>query len=168
MFTKSFFPATYGMSTDSFVGIQASYYAFAALRNSVKWCTIMFSSVSGVPDFSPKSVTLPPIATRVSYFFPLVSLEMSLFPRIFCTHFAVCSLYREYVVRYFLPDGVFLPCEPRAGFFTSAYYVRIQSINQLPTLYYCCTVVCKIQHSIPCSSLSTLINRKWAKSAFSY
>ena len=24
-----------------------------------KWCTIMFSSVSGMPDFSPKSVTLP-------------------------------------------------------------------------------------------------------------
>ena len=38
------------------------------------------------------------------------------------------SLYGEHVVRFFLPDGVFLPCD-QAGFLTSAY-VRIQSINQ--------------------------------------
>ena len=49
-----------------------------------------------------------PIATRVS-FFPFVYLGMSLFPSIFCT-IAAFSLYGEYVVRSFLPDGVFLPC----------------------------------------------------------
>ena len=38
----------------------------------------------------------------------------------------------EYVVRFFLPDGVFLPLLPRAGFLTSAY-VRIRSNQCLPT-----------------------------------
>ena len=33
--------------------------------------------------------------------------EMSLFPGIFCT-ISVLSLYGEYVVRFFLPNGVFL------------------------------------------------------------
>ena len=39
----------------------------------------------------------------------------------------------SYVVRSFLPNGVFLPsCDHGLGFcfFTSAYYVIIQSINQ--------------------------------------
>ena len=44
-----------------------------------------------------------PIATHVSFF---VYLEMSLFPSIFCT-ISAFSLYGEYVVRCFLPDGVF-------------------------------------------------------------
>ena len=35
-----------------------------------------------------------------------------------------------YVVRFPLPDGVFLPCDHGLDFFTSAYYVIIQSINQ--------------------------------------
>ena len=39
-----------------------------------------------------------------------VSLEMSLFPSIFCT-ITVFSLYGEYGVRFFLPDGVFIPCD---------------------------------------------------------
>ena len=59
-----------------------------------------------------------PIATRVffSFFFsPFVYLEMSLFPSIFCT-IAVFSLYGEYVVRSFLPNGVFLPCDHGLGF----------------------------------------------------
>ena len=51
-----------------------------------------------------------PIATRVSFFFPFAYLEISLFPSIFCT-FAVFSLYGEYVVRSFLPNGVFIPCD---------------------------------------------------------
>ena len=51
------------------MGIQASYYAFAALRNRVKWCTIMFSSVSGMPDFSPKSVTLNKLRYFILFIF---------------------------------------------------------------------------------------------------
>ena len=54
-----------------------------------------------------------PIATRVSFFlfFPFfVYLEMSLFPSFFCT-ISAFSLCGEYVVRSFLPDGVFLSCD---------------------------------------------------------
>ena len=51
-----------------------------------------------------------PIATRVSFIFPFVYLEMSLFPNTFCT-IAVLSLYGEYVARVSLPGGVFLPCD---------------------------------------------------------
>ena len=50
-----------------------------------------------------------PIATRVSFFFFFsffVYVEMSPFPSIFCT-ISAFSLYGEYVVRSFLPDGVF-------------------------------------------------------------
>ena len=47
-----------------------------------------------------------PIATRVSFFI-FVYLEVSLFPGTV----AVFSLYGEYVVRFFLPDGVFPPCD---------------------------------------------------------
>ena len=56
-----------------------------------------------------------PIATRVSFFFPFVYLEMSFFPKTFCA-IAVFSLYGEYVVRSFLPNGVFLPCDHRLDF----------------------------------------------------
>ena len=60
-------------------------------------------------------------ATLVYSFFPFISLEMWLFPSIFVPMIAVFSLHGEYVVRFSLPDGVFLPCE-HAGlfFFTSA------------------------------------------------
>ena len=48
-----------------------------------------------------------PTATRVSSFFPYVSLEMlSLFPSIFSTIITVLSLYGEYAVRFPPPDGV--------------------------------------------------------------
>ena len=43
-------------------------------------------------------------------FFLLVDLEIPLFPSIFCT-ISAFSLYGEYVVRSFLPNGVFLPCD---------------------------------------------------------
>ena len=53
-----------------------------------------------------------PMASRVSFFFPFVYLEMmSLSPSIFWTIIAVLSLCGEYVVRFLLPDGVFLPCD---------------------------------------------------------
>ena len=56
-------------------------------------------------------------------------LEMSLFPSIFCT-ISAFSLYGEYVVRSFLPNGVFLPCDHGLDFLHQLIYVRIQSINQ--------------------------------------
>ena len=37
-------------------------------------------------------------------------LETSLFPSIFFT-ISAFSLYEEYIVRSFLPNGVFLPCD---------------------------------------------------------
>ena len=56
-----------------------------------------------------------PIVTRAS-FFPFVYLEALLFPGIFCT-ISVFSLYDgEHVVRSFLPNGVFLPCDHGQGF----------------------------------------------------
>ena len=65
-----------------------------------------------------RSIVLPcagaPIATHdmFSFFFTFVYLEMSLFRNIFLYHYnAVFSLYRVYVVRSFLLDGVFLPCD---------------------------------------------------------
>ena len=78
------------------------------------------------------------IATRVSLFFPFVYLEMSLFPSIFCT-ISAFFLYREYVACSFLPNGVFQPCDHRLDFLfltSSAYYVRIQSINQNTKISY--------------------------------
>ena len=42
--------------------------------------------------------------------FVFVFMEMSLFPSIFCT-IAVFSLYGQDVVRFFLPNDVFLPCD---------------------------------------------------------
>ena len=58
--------------------------------------------------------------------------HISLFPRFFLYHFRFLFVWTiEYVVRSILPDGVFLPCDHGLlGFLTSAYYVRIQSINQ--------------------------------------
>ena len=44
----------------------------------------------------------------------------------FSEYFFSFSLYGEYVVRSFLPDGVFSTLSPRAGFLASAY-VRVQS-----------------------------------------
>ena len=49
-------------------------------------------------------------ATRVSSFFPFVSLEMMPFPSTFCT-IAISSSYGECVIRFFLPGGDFLPCD---------------------------------------------------------
>ena len=55
--------------------------------------------------------------------------EMSLFPSIFCT-ISAFSLSGEYVVRSFLPNGVFY-LVITAEFLTSAYYVRIQSTQSI-------------------------------------
>ena len=49
-----------------------------------------------------------PIATRKFIF---LFLEMSLFPSIICTISAFSLYYGGNVVRSFLPDGVFLPCD---------------------------------------------------------
>ena len=55
-----------------------------------------------------------------------------LFPSFVLHRVAVFSLYGEYVVRFSLPDGVFLPCcDHGLDFYTSANHVRIQSFNQL-------------------------------------
>ena len=47
-----------------------------------------------------------PIATHVFCLFVYLEMQMSLFPSIFCT-ISAFSLCGEYVVRSFLPDGVF-------------------------------------------------------------
>ena len=65
------------------------------------------------------------IATRVSFFFFLLFVWRCRFFE--CFLYAGFSLYGEYAVRSFLPDGVFLSCDYGLGFLTSAYCVRIQT-----------------------------------------
>ena len=49
-------------------------------------------------------------------------------------HLPFSLLSGEYVVRSFLPNGVFLPCDHGRIFYIS-FYVRIQSINQSKASY---------------------------------
>ena len=51
-----------------------------------------------------------PIATRVSFLISFCLFGDVAFSELFCT-FAAFSLYGEYVVRFPLPNGVFLPCD---------------------------------------------------------
>ena len=48
-----------------------------------------------------------PIATRLSFFL----FSFFFFGDVFFSKFAAFSLYGEYIVRSFLPNGVFLPCD---------------------------------------------------------
>ena len=52
------------------------------------------------------------------------------FSEYFCTIILVSSLYGEYVVRFFLPDGVFLPCDHGLDFLYQLMRGFNQSINQ--------------------------------------
>ena len=83
---------------------------------------------------SDSHTQLPKISTRYASFFVFIYLEMSLLPCIFVP-LPFFSLYVEYVVRFSLPDGVFLPCDHGLDFFTSAYISTI-----LFTMYY--SVLC--------------------------
>ena len=65
----------------------------------------------GGPSFNRPSIFRRPDSHTCFFLsFPFGSLETSLFPSIFCT-IAVFSLYGEYAVRSFLPNGIFLPCD---------------------------------------------------------
>ena len=90
----------------SFSGITFVLFCFALVR--------FFRIYAFVEDAALRSIVLrysgAPVVTRVPFFFPFVYLEMPLFPSIFCT-ISAFSLYGEYVVRSFLLDGVFLPCD---------------------------------------------------------
>ena len=66
-----------------------------------------------------------PTATSVSSFFSFFFFGDVAFSEYFFCTIAVFSLYGECAVRFFLPDGVFLPCDHVLDFFTSAY-VRIR------------------------------------------
>ena len=69
--------------------------------------------------------------------------DVAFFSEYFCTS-AVFSLYGEYVVRFPLPDGVFLPRDDRLDFVTSdplkiiTWYVcmwEFNQINQIQSLF---------------------------------
>ena len=63
------------------------------------------------------------------YFFHVFVWIYIVFPEVFCT-IVIFSLSGKYAVRFSLPRDVFpLPCDHVLCFFTSAYYVNIQSIN---------------------------------------
>ena len=49
---------------------------------------------------------------------------MPLFPSIFCTIIAVFSLYGEYAVRSFLPNGVFLLCDHGLDYWFQLRYAQ--------------------------------------------
>ena len=51
------------------------------------------------------------------------------------SYIAVFSLYGEYVVRFFLPDGVFLPCDDGLDFFTSAYVCMYVSSSHIARVW---------------------------------
>ena len=68
------------------------------------------------PSFNRPSICRRPIShTSFFLFFPFVSLVMLLFRSIFGV-IDVFSLYGEYAVRSFLPDGVFPPCDHGLNF----------------------------------------------------
>ena len=77
------------------------------------FCFASFSSLCAFVEAAAlRSIVLryagAPIATRVSFFFPFLYLEMSLFSEYFLYHFRFLFVWTiEYVVRSFLPDGVF-------------------------------------------------------------
>ena len=52
--------------------------------------------------------------TWISHIYVILGLESD--QSIFCTIAIFCLLYGEYIVRYFLPDGVFLPCDHGPNF----------------------------------------------------
>ena len=87
----------------SFSGVTFALFRFALL-------CFGFGLYAFVEAAALRSIVLgyagAPIATHTCVFF----LEMSLFPSILCSIAAFC-LYGEYVVRSFLPNGVFLPCD---------------------------------------------------------
>ena len=73
------------------------------------------------------------IHSRTCFFFSFFFLDLSLFPSTFCT-ISAFSLYGEYVIRSFLPNGVFLPCDHGLDFlFLTPAYLRFQSINHIHT-----------------------------------
>ena len=76
-----------------------------------------------------------PIAKRV--FFVFFNWRCRFFWSIFCT-IAAFSLKEEYVVRYFLPDGVFLPCDHGLDFLRQLMWKFNQSINHCDTVGYLC------------------------------
>ena len=103
------------------------------------WCYLCFALLRFRMDAFAEAAALrslvlryadAPVAARVSFFFSLLFIWRCRFFRVFFVPFiTVFSLYGEYVVRSFLPNGVFVPCDHGLDFSTSAY-VTIQSINQ--------------------------------------
>ena len=78
-----------------------------------------------------------PTLSRLSFFLSFFFLPFFVhlfgdvaFSEYFLYHFAAFSLHGRYVVRSFLPNGVFLPCDHGLVFFISAC-VRIQSIQSI-------------------------------------
>ena len=70
--------------------------------------------------------------TRVSLFFSFCLFGDAAFSEYFVYHCRFhFSLYGEYAVRSFLPNGVFLPCDHELDFFYFSLLLRENSINQL-------------------------------------
>ena len=102
-------------------------FVFVFLLSSKPWPFVQSFFDMRAPRQS-HAVTLQ---LSVSFFFSFffLFLRRCIFFDYFCI-IAVSSLYGDCVVRFYLPDGVFLPCDHGLDLFTSAYYAIIQSINE--------------------------------------
>ena len=98
-----------------FGGVAFSVYFLYHFRFLFVWRIELHVVTSRLPS---------PFYGFLSFFY---SLEVSLFPSIFCT-ITVFSWYGKYVVRFFLPDGVFLPCKHGLDFDKRFYLVNTEWI----------------------------------------
>ena len=74
-----------------------------------RFCIYTFIEAAGGPSFNRSSICRRPDSHTSFFFFPFASLKMSLFPSI-CVSLLFIFVWR---VRrtFFLPNGVFLPCD---------------------------------------------------------
>ena len=110
----------------SFSGLRL--FCFASLSSS---CLLSLKPRPFVQSsFDMQAPRYPYVFLSFFPFFLFIYLEMSLFPSIFSS-IAAFSLYGEYVVRSFLPNGVFLPCDHGIGWILDISLLLCDnSINQ--------------------------------------
>ena len=85
-------------------------------------CYVLMLSLKPRPFVHHSSIYRRPDSHTCFSLFPFCFFGDVALSEYFCT-IAICSLYGEYIVRFFLPGGVFLPCDHGLDFFTSAHVI---------------------------------------------